>query len=224
MRVRVSMSFVLTVVMLMSMGGSVGYIPGGVPEFAFVILKETAIGLIFGFVVNLILTVIIYAGEIIDYQVGIMMAKAMDPMTGVTMPVFANLYYYMFILYFFLTGGHLTYIKLFAMSYETVPVGFDFSISTINLAYVIAMFLGTVITLAVKMAMPIIAVELVMELCVGVMMKAVPTIHVFVVNIQLKVLMGLFMILAVAGPMADFIDKLLGIMWENLFRALNVLP
>ncbi|MDR0197608.1 MAG: flagellar biosynthetic protein FliR, partial [Oscillospiraceae bacterium] len=91
MRVRVSLSVVLTVVMLASMGGAVGYIPTGVPDFAFVILKEAAIGLIFGFIVNLTLTVIIYAGEIIDYQIGIMMAKAMDPMTGVTMPVFANL-------------------------------------------------------------------------------------------------------------------------------------
>jgi flagellar biosynthetic protein FliR len=130
----------------------------------------------------------------------------------------------MFILYFFLTNGHLTYISLFAISYETVPVGFGFSLSTVNLSYAIAMLLGTVITLAVKMAMPIIAVEMVMEVCVGVMMKAVPTIHVFVVNIQLKVLMGLFMIMAVAGPMADFIDRLFGTMWEILFGALDTLP
>lgn len=222
-RVRAAMSLVLTVVTLMSMGGVIGYIPDGVPGLVAVILKEAALGLIFGFIVNLTLTVMIYAGELIDNQIGLGMAKVMDPITNINMPMFANLYYYMFIMYFFLTGGHLSYIRLFAQSYEMLPVGFEITLSFVDASYRIAMFLGTVMTLAIKMAMPIVAAELITELCVGVMMKAVPTIQIFVINIQLKVLLGLFLIMAIAGPMSDFLDKLLGIMWENLFGTLNLL-
>jgi len=223
MRIRASMSLVLTVVMLMSFNGVIGYIPANIPALVMVVLKEAALGLIFGFIVNLILTAIIYAGEMIDNQIGLGMARVMDPATNVNMPVFANLYYYMFILYFFLTGGHLSYIRLFAQSYEILPIGFEISLSFVDASYRIAMFLGTVLTLAIKMAMPIIAAELITELCVGVMMKAVPTIQVFVINIQLKLMLGLFLIMAIAAPMSDFLDKLLGIMWENLFGTLNLL-
>jgi len=222
-RVRASMSIVLTVVMLMSMGGVIGYIPNGIPDFVLVILKEAVLGLIFGFIVNLFLTVLIYAGEAIDNQIGLSMARVMDPATNISMPVFANLYYYMFILYFFITGGHLSYIKLFAQSYEMLPIGFGLSLPFIDISYRIALFFGTVMTLAIKMAMPVIAAELITELCVGVMMKAVPTIQVFVINIQMKVLLGLFLIMAIAAPMSDFLDKLLGIMWENLFGTLKLL-
>ena len=84
----------------------------GIPGFFMVLLKELAVGLVLGFITNLIMTVIIYAGELMDTQIGFGMAKAMDPMTGIQMPLFANLFYYMFILYFFLIGGHRAFHNL----------------------------------------------------------------------------------------------------------------
>lgn len=56
----------------------------------FDMMKELGLGLILGFMVNLILAVTISAGELIDYQTGLSMARAMDPATGVSMPLFAN--------------------------------------------------------------------------------------------------------------------------------------
>ena len=219
-RVKAAMSIALSVVMLMSLGGKV-VVPefNGVIGFFLIVIKELFIGFVFGFFTNLIMTVIIYAGEIIDTQTGLGMAKTMDPSTGITMPIFANLYYYLFILYFFLTDGHLSYIKLFAMSYETIPLGYDFTAQTVDLTYVIVNYFGTVMTLAVKFALPIIAAELITEICVGLMMKAIPTIQVYVVNIQLKVVVGFIILLAAARPMAEFIESLLGILWENLYAA-----
>lgn len=173
--------------------------------------------------VNLIMTVIIYAGELMDNQIGFGMAKAMDPMTGIQMPLFANLFNYMFILYFFIVGGHLKYIELFVTSYNILPLGYGFDIDSINLARFIADYLGTVLTLAVKFAMPIIAAELITEFIIGVMMKAVPTIQIFVVNIQLKIVIGMFVLIAVAGPMSEFLEYLLDIMFTNLNSALGLI-
>lgn len=216
-RIKIALSLVLSVLMLASMGGNTGFVYGSVFDFAGAIIKELLIGLILGFMVNLILTVFIYAGEMIDNQVGLGMAKAMDPSTGVTMPIFANIYYYLFILYFFLTGGHLSYIKLFSMSYEAIPIGYELGVTAINIPYVIVSYLTTVLTLAVKFAMPVVATELIVEFCIGVLMKAVPTIQVFMVNIQLKVLIGLFVLIILAAPMSDFIEELLNILWANLY-------
>lgn len=187
--------------------------------FVVIILKELFVGFVFGFFTNLILTVLIYAGEMIDMQTGLSMAKTMDPSTGVNMPIFANIYYYMFILYFFVINGHLSYIELFAVSYDTIPIGFEFSSETIDLAYVIVMYMGTVMTLAVKFALPIIVTEMIVEICVGLIMKAVPTIQIMIVNIQLKIIIGLIVLMAAARPMSEFIEKLLGILWENLYMA-----
>ena len=93
------------------------------------------------------------------------------------------------------------------------------TLNTIDLVYVIVMYMGTVMTLAVKFALPIMVTEMITEVCIGLIMKAVPTIQVMVVNIQLKIIIGLLILTAAARPMAEFIEYLLGLLWENLYTA-----
>lgn len=222
-RIKVGATLVLALVTMTYMGDTAYYSYQGVPGLVMVIGKELAVGLILGFMVNLIMTVIIYAGELMDTQIGFGMAKAMDPMTGIQMPLFANLYNYLFILYFFIIGGHLKYIELFITSYDSLPINYGFDLNTLNLTRFIVNYLGTVLELAVKFAMPIIAAELITEFIIGVMMKAVPTIQIFVINIQLKIVVGMVVLLAVAKPMSDFIEYLLDIMFRNLNSALGMI-
>ena len=217
--IKAFMSVVFAVVMAASMSGTAVPEFNGVFGFAVIMIKELLIGFVFGFFTNLIITVLLYAGEIMDTEIGLGMAKAYDPATGVTMPVFGNYYYYLFILYFFLTNGHLTYLKLFSLSYQTIPIGYEFTDNTLNLVYVIVMYMGTVMELALKFAMPILAVELIVEMCMGIIMKAVPTIQIFVLNVQLKLIMGFITLLAAARPMSEFVEGLFGILWENLYAA-----
>ena len=218
--IKAFMSVVFAVVMYASMGGTTA-IPEytGIIGFAMILIKELLIGLVFGFFTNLIITVLLYAGEIMDTEIGLGMAKAYDPATGVTMPVFGNYYYYLFILYFFLINGHQTYLKLFSLSYQTIPVGWAFTDTTLDLIYIIVMYMGTVMELALKFAMPILAVELIVEFCMGIIMKAVPTIQIFVLNIHLKLIIGFITLLAAARPMSEFVENLFSILWENLYTA-----
>ncbi|GHV46470.1 hypothetical protein FACS189499_01750 [Clostridia bacterium] len=213
---KTSMSLLIAITFLISFGGKIGYVPVNLFDFAGTLIKETALGLTFGFFVNLLMSSMVLAGELADNQIGMTMARTMDPSTGIQMPVFSNMYFYMFVLYFFVTGGHLEYIRLFRLSYDIMPVGFDFTMNTLKLAHNIVMFMGTAMVLACKLAMPIIAAELIVEFCVGIIMKAVPTIQVFVINIQLKIVVGMFVMLAIAKPICDFIDMLIGTMWNNL--------
>lgn len=217
-RIKAGLSVVLAVLMLPTIGGSAA-VPeiSGMLGFALMVLRELFVGFVFGFFTNMLLTVLVYAGEIIDTQIGLGMAKTMDPTTGINMPVFANVYYYLFILYFFITNGHLSYIRLFSVSYETIPIGYGFTDATLDLTRVLVLYFGTVMTLAVKLALPIIAAEMITEVCVGLMMKAIPTIQVYVVNIQLKLVIGFIVLAAAARPMSEMIEGLLGILWENLY-------
>ena len=217
--VKAFMSVVFAVVMTASLGDMTVPEFNGVLGFAVILAKELLVGIVFGFFTNLIITVLLYSGEIMDTEIGLGMAKAYDPATGVTMPVFGNYYYYLFILYFFLTNGHLTYLKLFELSFDTIPIGYAMTDNTINLAYIIVMYMGTVMELALKFAMPILAVELIVEFCMGVIMKAVPTIQIFVLNVHIKLIMGFVVLLTAARPMSEFVEKLFGILWENLYTA-----
>lgn len=210
--VKAGVSLMLAVVM--AAAGDFSYtIPNGLLPFAFDIAKELLVGFVLGFFVNLMLQIFSYAGEISDFQIGLSMAKGYDPTFGST-SIITRYYSYWFMIYFFLVGGHLSYIKLFAVSYETIPIGF--SSLNVNFTYIIVMFLETVITLGIKLAMPILAAELVTEFCIGVLMKAVPSIHVFVLNVQIKMLVG-FAVLAFSCPMVSgFMQDIMDLMFTNL--------
>lgn len=222
-RVKIGASAAFAMVTFAYLGGETAYSAANFGAFILDLGKELVIGLVLGFMTTLIQTVIIYAGEVMDTQIGFGMAKAMDPSTGIQMPLFANLYYYIFILYFFIIGGHLKYIELFITSYDTLPIGYSFTADTLSLLYFIAKYLGTVLTLAVQFAMPILAAELITEFIIGIMMKAVPTIQIFVLNIQIKIVVGMIVLLAIAKPMSDFIEYLLDILFANLDNVIGMI-
>lgn len=210
--VKVGASLALAVVM--TAAGDFDYtIPSGLFPFVFDLGKELLVGAVLGFFVNLMLQIFSMAGEVTDMQLGLSMAKSYDPTFG-NAGVTTNFYSYWYILYFFAVGAHKSYITLFSVSYDSIPLGFNSF--NMNIPYIMVKYFETVLTLGLKLAMPIIAASLIAEFCIGVLMKAVPTIHVFVLNIQIKMLVG-FIVLAASEPVvAEFMEYITGIMFENL--------
>ena len=204
----------LMLAVVMAAAGDFSYtMPQGLLPFAFDLAKELLVGFVLGFFVNIMLQIFSLAGEVGDFQIGISMAKGYDPTFG-SASILTKYYSYWFMIYFFLVGGHLSYIKLFAVSYETIPIGFsDFNI---NFTYLIVQYLETVMTLGLKLAMPILAAELVTEFCIGVLMKAVPSIHVFVLNVQIKMLVGFVVLAASSTMIAGFMQDIMDLMFANL--------
>lgn len=70
--------------------------------------------------------------------------------------------------------------------------------------------------LSLKLALPILGAELLGQVGMGVLMKAIPQINLFAINIELKVLIGLFMLLFLVTPMSEFLIEAEGVMLEEL--------
>ena len=69
--------------------------------------------------------------------------------------------------------------------------------------------------------MPILAAELMGQVGMGILMKAIPQINVFAINIELKVIIGLVMLLILLVPISGF---LLDAEVEMLLAVQRVLP
>lgn len=200
-------------VVMTAAGGFDYTMPAGLLPFVFDLVKELLVGAILGFFVNLFLQVFSMAGEVTDMQLGLSMAKSYDPTFG-NAGLSTQYYSYWFMLYFFAVGGHKSYIELFAISYESIPMGY--TSFNFNILYIMVKMFQAVMTLGLKLAMPVIAASLISEFCIGVLMKAVPTIHVFVLNIQIKMLVGFIVLAAGCGVVSEFMDMIMGKLFENL--------
>ena len=77
--------------------------------------------------------------------------------------------------------------------------------------------------LAVKLAMPILAAELLGEVGMGILMKAIPQINAFVINIELKVIIGLLLLFVFLVPTNEFLLQLESDMLGELGQMLEAL-
>lgn len=191
-------------------------------EYLFMILRESFIGLVIGFITDLFFYSVQVAGEIMDMQSGLGMAKVFDPESNVQMSIMGSFISFMMYLYFFVTNAHLTYIQLFVMSYDILPIGSGGF--NPDLGYNIAAYFSVVLALVIKLAMPIVAAGFILEFCMGVLMKSVPQIQIMVVNIQLKVAFGFIMLFLTAVPLSDFIDSYLDKWLAALESFISAMP
>ncbi|HIT87310.1 MAG TPA: flagellar biosynthetic protein FliR [Candidatus Coprocola pullicola] len=181
--------------------------PNTIIEYSVVLLKEFAVGYITGFIITLFLYVIISAGEIIDMQLGLSMSKIYDSQSNASISMSATLYNIVYMLFFFALNGHIALIHIILTSSEVVPYG-EVVLNQIAYERIWDIFVECTI-LSVQFAFPILVAEIVCEVGVGILMKTIPQINVFVINIQAKVLIGILILLMMFVPMGEFIKDLI---------------
>lgn len=190
-------------------------------EYGFLLLKEFIAGYVLGFVISLFAYVIIFAGDIIDMQLGLSMAKIFDAQSDTSISLSATYYNILYMLLIFVTDAHVALINILINSSNVIPYG-EIILGQ-NVAKEVLHIFVLCSTLAVKMAFPIIAIQFLCTIGMGILMKAIPQINVFVVDIQLKIFVGLFLILLMFSPMSDFLNQLITTMINNIQNILYLM-
>jgi flagellar biosynthetic protein FliR len=189
--------------------------------FMFLLTKEFAIGYLLGLIVNMFLSVVTIAGEVMDMQMGLAMSQMYDPGSNVNMPITGSFYNVALILMFFLTNSHGTLIRILILSFRISPV--DSFYLNPDIGVYIARLFGSILVLCLKLAFPVIAAELITEAGVGIIMRAVPQINVFVVGLQLKIFAGIGIMIVCAPVSVWFFDGMLHQMSESAIEAVFIL-
>ena len=218
--VKTGMALVLSILVFGTAGTGVPQ-PDTLVELAFRLLLELGIGLVLGFVMRVVFSVVQIGGEVIDTQMGMTMAQIYDASSQANLSVTASLLNILLILDFFAENGHYTLMRLLTTSGELVPYGAA-ALGDGVYAYVIELFLACML-LAVKLAMPILAAGLLGEVGMGVLMKAIPQINAFVINIELKVIIGLLLFFLLLTPINEFLLELESGMLSELGRILRLI-
>lgn len=189
--------------------------------FILVIIKEIFIGYLISHIMNLFFSTVVISGEIIGMQTGMSMSQIYDPNSNISMGLTGSFLNTILILVFFSGNGHLNLIKIFITSCKLITVG-NFIIPN-DLFYNMVEMFQQILILALKLSMPIMAVEIILEAGVGILMKAIPQIQVFSVNIQLKIIVGLLMILVLVPTFSTFIDNTITLMFDAIEKNLTAL-
>lgn len=193
-------------------------IPNTLIEFGMKLCLEVLLGFILGFVIQLFFYIPQLAGEAIDTQMGFTMGKIYDAGSQTSMSVTSTLLNLFMYLLFFTANGHHTLMRILMTSGDIIPfgaakLGADIPNAMVDL-FVTCTLLG------IKIALPLLAAELMGQVGMGILMKAIPQINVFAINIELKVVIGLFLLMLLISPFSQFLlaaeNQMLGAMQEML--------
>ena len=190
-------------------------------ELMLAMLKEFAVGLTIGFIMQLFLSVFHIGGELIDLQMGFSMASMYDPTSKANISLTGNIMTSMYILLFFISNSHLALMNIVIKSFQVVPIGLQ-PISTRLSVFFIELF-ACILAYAVQLSMAIVVTEIIVEVAVGILMRLVPNINVFVVNLQIKILVGLVVLLTIIPALAKYMTMINSIMLERIAQVLTFL-
>jgi flagellar biosynthetic protein FliR len=190
-------------------------------ELVIMSLGELFIGLAVGIVISILLYVVQLSGELIDMQLGLTMAKMYDAHTGVNMPLFGSFFNLVMLLCFFASNAHISLVKFLTDSFLLIPPGTVVP-TTASMQYVVS--LGTdYFELGLRLAMPIVAIEIVAQIGIGLLMKAVPAINVFTIGMHVTALIGIVLIVVTMTSIFTSCGQLVTYMIEKVTKVIRLI-
>ncbi len=220
---KIGMSFFLSVLVFLTYGVH-HELPADL-TYVLLIIREILIGLVLGFVAYLLFVVIQTAGAFIDIQIGFGIANVIDPMTGASAPVLGNFKYMFALLLFLAMNGHHYLIDGIIRSYDWVPLSNDFFMKLYNgsISDFLVKTFGQSFVLAFQMSAPIVTALFLTDVGLGFLARTAPQFNVFVIGMQLKVIVGLIVLLLIVPSFSYLFGDLFGIMFESMQNLLGLM-
>ena len=176
---------------------------------------ELLLGMALAYVTNIFFSLTAFtAGQLIDMQIGYGIVNVFDAQNNTQVPMMGNVLNIMLILLFFVADGHLKLIEMLYLTVERMPIGTLVFSPLIGITAV-EVFMRSFL-LGVMMALPIIASGLTIEIAFGMMMRAVPQIHMFIVGIPLKMLVGIILFIVTLPVYATFSNRIFGELFNGV--------
>lgn len=181
----------------------------GMIGYAIIVLKEGITGLLIGFAANICNSIILFAGNIIDMDIGLSMAQEFDPMTNSQVTITGNLYQYLLLLMMVVTNMHHYVLRALIDSYQVIPVNgqvFQWD----SLAEAMTTYMADSFVIAFRIVLPVFACMMILNCILGIMAKVAPQMNMFAVGMQMKVLLGLtvlFLTVMLLPGISDFVFK-----------------
>ena len=211
-RTRVAIGAVLTLVIFQQID-----VPA-IDPFSFPALTkmfhELVVGGLMGLTLQIVSAAVILSGQMVSNGMGLGMANMIDPNLG-NVPTLSNFFLVIALLAFLSLGGHLVLISVLVDSYSSVPIGNGMlSLASIEgfLAWTSRMFIG-----AVTLVLPVLVALLMINVSLGVISRASPSLNIFAVGFPALIPVGLVLVTLTL----TFYYTRLETLWYDSFRFLQ---
>jgi flagellar biosynthetic protein FliR len=170
--------------------------------YCIIVLKEVTVGLLVGLGAQLCTSIVLFAGRIIDMEIGLSMASVLDPTTNEQSSISGVLLQYGVMLILYASGLHRYLLKALMETFTLIPID-HISINTDKLLTSLVTFLSEYIVIGFRICLPVFASITLLNIVLGILAKLAPQMNMFSVGIQLKLLAGLSVLIITIRMLPD---------------------
>ena len=175
---------------------------------------EVLLGVALAFITNIFFALTFTAGQLMDMQIGFGIINVFDIQNNTQIPMLGNILNLILLIVFFTVNGHHHLMAILYLTIEKMPVGTLMFSPDIGLA-ALQVFAKSFL-LGVMVALPLIASGLTLEIILGVTMRMVPQIHMFVVGMPLKMVIGMLVLVATLPIFSRFSSTIFSEMFSGI--------
>jgi flagellar biosynthetic protein FliR len=157
------------------------------------IANEVIYGIALGIATTMLYSVVKMSGRIAERQMGMAMAESMDPFTGERAQPIGMMMEILFLMLLLSVDTHHLFLRTIARSFEIFEPGTIPELAVLVKGIISAG--SMMLTMSLKMAVPIMGVFMVMTVVLGILARVAPEMNIFFLSFPVRIGLGLIMII-----------------------------
>ena len=182
-------------------------------------LREIFVGVLLGFLTRFIFMGVEVAGQILSLTMGLSAVQLINPTFSESSTIMEQFETVLATLLFLALNGHHFLFEALFHSFQLAPIGV-LSLSQHALAETNSL-VQEVFIIGIKLAGPMIAVTLFLNIALGIVGRAVPQINVFIISFPINILVGLFVFMVSIPLLINVLDTDFSNISEHIFLFLK---
>jgi len=202
LQAKAGMGFLLAIPLAPSAAISLPYLIVGPLPFFGAVAGEALIGFIIGAASLLMLIGAEFAGTLIGLQMGFSIVNVMDPQQDQEISIIGRIEYLLALMIFLALDMHHLLLGALGESFGRIPLGGGFFGPQVPLMF--GRMTADVFIISIKLAAPVLAILLMVEIALGFVARAMPQMNVFADSFPLKIGIGMAA-MAVTWPLFVYV-------------------
>jgi flagellar biosynthetic protein FliR len=196
---------------------------GPMPQFTvfsamgvWIIVNQFVIGAALGLTMQIVFTAIQATGEFVGLGMGLGFATFFDQQSSGSTAVLSSYLNVFAMLVFLVLDGHLQMVSALIATFQTLPISAD--LLGAGGWRTLANWGGTVFSMGLLLALPVVAALLITNLALGILNRAAPQIGVFQIGFPLTMLVGMLLLQLMIPNMIPFFMRLFDVGIDQMGR------
>lgn len=230
---RMGLGLMVSAVLYSSTASYLMPLPGSTGGFMLAIADQALIGVLIGYMMTVIFSAFQVAGEIFSIQVGLSFSEVLDPQSQVSAPIIGTLKNTIGLLLFIavdfqmdgeVTTAMLHSVRALAYSFQMAPMLVLDTTTTGGILSYLDQTMGAMFVTALKIGIPVMGILFITSVTMGLMGRAAPQMNLMNMGIQVNIIVGLLLLMALYPVIIPLMREALRLMFDRIADMLHHWP